>query len=347
MKRDQWVENQVRDLLPTTYYHIVFTVPSELRGLIMGQRTSLFNLLFEASSQTLLTIAKDPTYLGATPGITSVLHTWGQSLVFHPHIHCIVSGGGIDGNTRWIKEKRTNGKFLFPKAILQKMYKAIVMKKMRQLYQKDELKIPPDMNWDQLLSDIGAKKWNVYAKAPFIHNANGLSRNSLSRFARDGGPEQVIRYLGKYTHKIAITRHRIKSLTETTITFQYRDYQDGNKAKEMTLSHEEFLRRFEQHLLPKRFIKIRHYGYLQNYKKKERLDRIYKNMQLPRRPDRVKIPMHIRLLEKTGRDITLCPKCKVAKLELVHSQRNAAPKLAPKLDLKQYQIKTNEAHAPP
>jgi Putative transposase len=329
MKRDEWVENQVRDLLPTSYYHVVFTVPSELRSLILGNRKVLFKLLFDASAETLLTIARDSIYLGATPGITSVLHTWGQDLVFHPHIHCIVSGGGIDTTENWVKEKRINRKFLFPKAILQKVYKGIFMKKLRSLYQKNELKLSEDMNWTDLLKTIGEKKWNVYAKAPF------------------GGPEQVINYLGKYTHKIAITRHRIKSLTDTTITFQYRDYQDGNKAKEMTLSHEEFLRRFEQHLLPKRFIKIRHYGYLQNYKKKERLDRIYKNMQLPKRPDRVKIPMHIRLLEKTGRDITLCPKCKSAKLELVHSQRNAAPRLSPKPKLRTYHLNTHEAHAPP
>jgi hypothetical protein len=327
MKRDEWVENQMHDLLPTSYYHVVFTLPSELRSLVLGNRKIMYDLLFDASSETLLTIAKDSTYLGGTPGITSVLHTWGQDLSFHPHIHCIVSGGGIDKDENWISEKRKNRKFLYPKAVMQKVYKGIFMKNLRHLYLKNKLKIAECTDWNQLLSTIGAKDWNVYAKAPF------------------GGPEQVVSYLGKYTHKIAITRHRITALSEDSISFRYRDYQDGNQTKEMTLSHQEFVRRFELHILPKRFIKIRHYGYLQNYKKKERIDRIYRKMGLPRRSAIVKVPVHIRLLEKTGRDIRRCPLCQKSKLELLKTRREPVPAMESKPKLSQYY--KNLSHEPP
>ena len=211
MKREQWLENKTSELLPTAYYHVVFTLPHELNGLMMGNRKTMFKLLFDAASYTLLTLAKDPKWLGATPGIISILHTWGQDLSFHPHIHCIVSGGGILGN-EWITEKRKNKTYLFPQKVLLKTIKK-----------------------------IGFKQWNVDARAPF------------------GGPLQVLEYLGRYTHKVAITAHRIIFINEETktIRFKYKDYhaRGTNKMhKEMTLSIAEFNRRFEQHILPAGFV---------------------------------------------------------------------------------------------
>ncbi len=297
-------------LLPTSYYHIVFTVPEELRNYFLRDRKPMFDMLFRAGSQTLLTIARDPKYLGGTIGISSILHTWGQNLSFHPHIHCVVSGGGIDKNGKWIAEKRKNHQYLFPKAILQKIYKAIFLKELRTYHKAKGEK----EQHDSLYKHLGEKRWNVYAKAPF------------------GGPAQVVKYLGRYSHKVAITSHRIQAVTESHIRFEYKDYQDNNKVKSMTLSHEEFLRRFEQHILPFRFIKIRHYGYMSPNGRVKRIEDIHRQLSLPKPMPKLKITLRQRMLELTGRDITLCPKCQKSKLIQTDTKRRyemTAPPIKP------------------
>lgn len=298
MKREQWLEERMGELLPTTYFHIVFTLPQELRSLCMGNRKLLFDLLFAATHHTLLTLSKDEKYIGATPGITSVLHTNGQDLSFHPHVHCIVSGGGIGTNGKWIKEKRSNGRFLFPRRAMEKIYKGYFLEHLRRHLTKGEIKCDDPQGLENLLSACGAKKWNVYAKAPF------------------GGPAQIIEYLGRYTHKVAITAHRILQIDEETISFKYKDYADGNKRKVMTLSHEEFLRRFEQHLLPKGFTKIRHAGFLHSRDKMKRIAAVCEQLKLPAPMPRVSIPVTLRLLIQTGRDVPLCPRCGKGHLRL-------------------------------
>jgi hypothetical protein len=300
-KKEEWVEFKMADLLPTSYYHVVFTLPHELNPLIMGHRPVLFKLLFQAASHTLLTLAKDDKHLGAEIGITSILHTWGQDLSFHPHVHCIVSGGGVS-NGNWVPEKRKNNKFLFPKNMMQKIFKGFFMQHLRKLHKMNSLSIDKPA-FEQMLQTIGYKKWNVYAKAPF------------------GGPQQVVEYLGRYTHKVAITPHRVLAVTENTITFRYKDYHDGNKVKEMTLTSQEFLRRFEQHILPKGFVKIRSYGFLKNYNKRVRLGELRKKMNLPPAPPKVRIPVHQRMLEKYGKDITRCPKCQKGTMVLMETTR--------------------------
>lgn len=299
LKKEQWIENLTADLLPTAYYHVVFTLPHEFHPLVLGNRKAMFKLLFDATSQTLLQLAKDPQWLGASCSITSVLHTWGQQLSFHPHVHCIVSGGGIDENNRWVKAKRSNHKFLFPTDVLKQVYKGIFLKGLRQLLQQQTLQLQ-GIDVQRIIKRAGYKKWNVYAKSPFGSVAN------------------VVAYLGRYTHKIAITSHRIVAISEHSVLFKYRDYADGNRQKEMMLSHAEFLRRFEMHILPKRFVKIRHYGLLQNRGKTQRLNSIRKQLRLPPLPPKVQVPVIIRMLEKYGKDITLCPKCNRGKLMLIH-----------------------------
>ncbi len=299
LKKDQWVENLSADLLPTGYYHVVFTLPHELHSIILGNRKALFKLLFDASSQTLLQFAKDPQWLGGKCSITTILHTWGQQLSFHPHVHCIVSGGGVDENNRWIRAKRSNNKFLFPVAALKDVFKGIFLKGLRQLVEKQELQLE-GIGVERIIKQAGYKKWNVYAKSPFGTVAN------------------VVAYLGRYTHKVAITAQRIVSISAHSVTFKYRDYADGNQQKEMPLSHAEFLRRFELHILPKRFVKIRHYGLLQNHGKIKRLNNIRKQLKLSSLPAKVQVPVSIRMLEKYGKDITICPKCNRGKLMLVH-----------------------------
>lgn len=297
LKKQQWIENLTAQLFPTDYYHVVFTVPHEFNRLILGNRKELFALLFEAASQTLLQFSADPQYLGTSCGITSVLHTWGQDLSFHPHLHCIVSGGGIKEN-KWVVTKRTNAKFLFPVNALKKVYKAIFFKKLRQLIAKNMLQTT-GIAIEDVIKEAGYKNWNVYAKAPF------------------GSVASVVEYLGRYTHKVAITRHRIISITERDVTFKYKDYRDCSNQKEMTLSIAEFLRRFELHFLPKRFVKIRHYGFLQNHGKTKRLNAVRKEMKLQPLPPKVQIPVVLRMLEQYGEDIMQCPKCKQGKLVLI------------------------------
>jgi hypothetical protein len=253
--------------------------------------------LFEAASQTLLQFGKNEKYLGAACGITAVLHTWGQDLSFHPHLHCIVSGGGIK-DKKWVDAKRKNDKFLFPVNAMKKVYKAIFLKKLRLLLSKGQL-LTAGIDADKVIQQAGYKSWNVYAKAPF------------------GSVASVVEYLGRYTHKVAITKHRIVNIAGNNITFKYKDYADGNRGKEMTLELAEFLRRFELHFLPKRYVKIRHYGFLQNHGKTKRLNAIREQMQLQPLSPKVQVPVALRMLEQYGQDISLCPKCKQGKLILV------------------------------
>jgi hypothetical protein len=296
IKKEQWIQDRMKELLPTSYFHIVFTLPQELRSLCMGNRTLLFNLLFEASHHTITLLGADEKWLGAQPGIVSILHTNGQDLVFHPHVHCIVSGGGVNKNGLWIKEKRSNKKFIFPRALLEQEFKNYFLKRLAKMHSNNELRINDENLFQQNMLTISQKDWNVYAKAPF------------------GGPAQIVEYLGRYTHKVAITVHRILNINETEITFKYKDYKDDDKIKLMTLSHYEFLRRFEQHILPSGFVKIRHAGFLTNRNKHARIAAILQQLKLPAAPSKTKVPTTLLVLIKTGVDVTLCPKCNTGKL---------------------------------
>ncbi len=301
-KRDQWIADKESELLPTAYYHIVFTLPHELNSLIMGNRVAMFNLLFEASSYTLLKLGADPKHLGARLGIISVLHTWGQQLAFHPHIHCIVSGGG-EHNGEWVADKSKSQSYLFPKPMMQKMYKAVFLKKLRELLASNKLHIG-EIDTTTLIDQVGKKRWNVYAKKPF------------------SGPKTVLEYLGRYTHKTAITPHRILEIDEKEgfVRFKYKDYHHrGTDAehKEMSISIDEFIRRFEQHILPFRYVRIRHFGYLQNHGRAKRLKRLFENLNLQAPPAKMRIPIYVTIREKYGIDIRVCPKCNEHHLELI------------------------------
>jgi hypothetical protein len=232
------------------------------------------------------------------------LHTNGQDLGFHPHIHCIVSGGGINKAGQWVKEKRANGNYLFPKPVIEKEYRLYFLQKLQTLLLQQKIKTTDDTAVKSTIEKLSKIRWNVHANAPF------------------GGPAQILEYLGRYTHKTAITAHRIKEITGTTITFTYKDYADGKKQKLMTLSHEEFARRFEQHILPKRFVKIRHGGYLAHNGKNKRIAAIHAQLNLPKPMPKVIIPFSLQMLQRTGVDYTCCPKCKTGKMEIVASYLN-------------------------
>lgn len=301
IKKQAWIEARMQELLPVKYYHVVFTLPHELNSIVLGNRRALFKLLFDASADTLLTFAKDPQYLQAQPGIISVLHTWGQQLSFHPHIHCIVSGGGVAKNGKWKDAKKNQYRFLFPVKAMQQVYKGKFLQQLKQLIASGQVSIPAATDIKQLLDKLYNKDWVVYAKAPF------------------GGPHAVIEYLGRYTHKVAISNHRIHRIDEQAgiVTFNYKDYSDGNKGKQMTLPNKEFIRRFAQHILPERFTKIRTYGYLANRNRHHRINELLQAMKLPLHKGLLKVPMQLAMLLNYGVDIKECPCCKHKTMQLV------------------------------
>ena len=303
-QKDQWIEDRMTELLPINYYHVVFTLPHELNSIILGHRAILFTLLFNAASQTLLEFAKTPKHLGAIPGILAILHTWGQQLSFHPHVHCIVSGGGIlkaEDQFHWRNASRNKDDFLFPVKAMAIVFRGKYLHELKKLLVESTISSPPGLDTKELFNLLYSKDWVVYAKKPF------------------GGPQQVIEYLGRYTHKVAISNHRINSINSAnkTVTFEYKDYSDQNQIKQMTLHADEFIRRFEQHILPKHFTKIRSYGYLSNRNRKSNIALILISLQLPLHPDKVKTPWNVRLAEKHKIDYSLCPHCKQSTLVLL------------------------------
>jgi Putative transposase len=265
----------------------------------------MFAALFQSSAATLAQFASDKKYLDAKLGILSVLHTWGQNLSFHPHIHCIVSGGGLgikDGKMAWKNGIRNKDKFLFPVLAMSQVFKAIMISNVRRMIREEIIKVDDKKTTLQLLSNLYDKKWVVYTKRPF------------------NGPEQVIQYLAKYTHRVAISNQRIKSVTTNDVTFGYKDYADKCKQKLMTLSKIEFIRRFEQHILPKQFCKIRTYGYLSNRNRTANIKLISELVHCQRPQPKVQIPWYIRLLEQTGITHDTCPCCKKPSMQLEHVQ---------------------------
>lgn len=304
-KKDEWIEDRRRELLPVPYFHVVFTLPHELNSIILGNRQQLFRLLFDASAQTLLAFANDKHHLGAAPGIISVLHTWGQDMSFHPHVHCIVSGGGTEKNTdgsySWKNARRIKDNFLFPINAMRIVFRAKFLAGLKSLHENKLIQLPQGYNLQQLINNLYKKKWNLYAKAPCA------------------GPQQVIEYLGRYTNKVAISNYRMaeNDLQNGNVTFKYKDYADGNQTKLMTLKGPEFVRRFEQHILPPKFTKIRSYGYLSNRGRTMRMEEITVAMKIPPHPPKVKTPWTVRLFEKFGIKHTTCPHCKKESLELI------------------------------
>lgn len=254
----RWLRAQQSVLLPVTYFHEVFTLPHQLNPLIQQNEATVYNLLFDTVAETLLTFGRNN--LGAQVGVTSVLHTWSQTLVGHYHLHCIVTGGGpsLDG-ARWI---RSHSNYLFPVRALSKVFRAKFCAGLQGLYAAGKLQfhgqlkaLATEAKFQELVRDATRKRWVVYSKRPFA------------------GPEQVLAYLSRYTHRVGLTNRRLLALDRQagTVTFDYKDYADGARHKAMTLPVHEFIRRLRLHLLPQRFVKIRHYGLLANRGRQDRL----------------------------------------------------------------------------
>lgn len=241
IEQHHWIEQRQKRILPVRYFHVVFTLPEALRPWVRANRAVMFAMLFHASADTLLTLAKDPKWLGAMPAITMVLHTWTRELLFHPHVHAIVSAGGLSPDrTRWIASRR-NGRFLFPVKILGTLFRAKFRDAMLVAFASGALSVPNDLPndaLDRLRGAFSLKHWNVYAKPPF------------------GGVEQVYSYLGRYTHRVGISNARLRTMDERGVTFVTK------AGRTVSVPGVEFLRRFIDHVLPHGFTKIRHYGLL-------------------------------------------------------------------------------------
>ena len=254
VEKEMWMLARSEDLLPVTYFHVVFTLPHELNDLCRYAPAVMYNLLFESAKQTLLQFGLDKRWLGAQMGVTMILHTWGQNLSLHPHVHCIVPNGGLRKDGSWQFPKKGNERFLFPVKAMQTVYKALYMKGLQAVIKDNALILPPDFdqqNYKIWKENLYQKTWVIYAKRPF------------------GGPESVIEYLGRYTHKVAISNHRLRGFEaeKGLVTFEYKDYKTGGAKKEMNLTAAEFIRRFAQHILPPKFRRLRHYGFLSNASK--------------------------------------------------------------------------------
>ncbi len=267
LARARWLAREADNLLPVEYHHVVFTLPAELSDLALANRRVLYDLLFQAAAATLRVVAANPKRLGAMPGVLLVLHTWGQTLQHHPHVHGVVTGGGLscdadgalDAAPRWVSCRPG---FLLPVRVLSRVFRGQFLDGLGTAFARGKLVFPGRLaalhtpsafaSW---LSSLGGKDWVVYSKPPF------------------GGPAQVLKYLARYTHRVALSNSRLVSLEGGRVTFRYQDYADGRKHKTMTLAAEEFLRRFVRHVLPKGFVKVRHYGLLANRCREERLHR--------------------------------------------------------------------------
>lgn len=255
--RQRWLAGRQQALLATNYFHVVFTVPHELNAMALANQALFYDLLFRASAQTLLEVARDPKHLGAEIGVLSILHTRGQNLLLHPHVHCVVPAGGLaPDHKKWVHPRY---RFLLPVKVLSRVFRGKFVAGLRRLYRRGELRcegpcaaFADPKQFAQLIRLLHRQEWVVYAKQAF------------------GGPTQALRYLGRYTHRVAISNHRLLAFDGERVTFRWKDYAHGSQQRTMTLAATEFLRRFFLHVLPRGFVRIRHFGYLANRFRNER-----------------------------------------------------------------------------
>jgi hypothetical protein len=297
LAQEDWLEARRADLLPIPYFHVVFTLPHELNCLALTRPRVIYDLLFRAASDTLKTFARDPKHLGGELGVTAILHTWSQTLSLHPHLHCVVTGGALPSDgSRWIPPRHQ--RFLFPVRALAKVFRGKFLDGLRQRFDRGELGL--DDALPTLLHTLRGQDWVVYVKPPFA------------------GPESVLRYLGRYTHRIAISNRRILRAEGDRVAFRYRDYADGNQIKVMEVSVHEFLRRFLLHVLPRAFVRIRHYGLLANRSRRQRIARCRELLaaQAPPPPPASE-SLFEKLLRLTGVDLRLCPACGEGRMDVI------------------------------
>jgi hypothetical protein len=292
VNKEKWIYDRQNDLLPVKYYHCVFTIPSELYIYFKYNKKPLYDLLFRSVRQTLLAFGQDPKHgIAGKIGAICILHTWTQQMTYHPHIHCIIPAGGLTKDGRW-KHTKSKGDFLFPVRAMSRLFRGKLMAELHQLYQDGNLAMTFSMRnqYRQVKDRLYKKDWVVYAKKAF------------------GGPDQVLEYLGRYSHKICISNFRILKITTTHVTFRYLD-RKANKQQTKSINGADFIRLFAQHILPKGFVRIRHIGILASRVKKTDLDKARKYLGALSPPPKVKMTTREFILLTTGKDPYLCPCC--------------------------------------
>ena len=295
--RAEWLEARAADLLPVEYFHVVFTVPPAIAEVALQNKKVMYDALMQASAETLKQIAADPAHLGAKIGFLSVLHTWGQTLLHHPHVHCVVPGGGLslDGK-RWVS---CPPGFFLPIRVLRTVFRGKLLDLTRQAFAEGELQLQGDLarlkdadEFAAYLKQCYDHDWMVYAKPPF------------------GGPAQVLKYLAGYTHRVAISNHRLVAFADGQVRFRWKDYAHGHRQKIMTLDAVEFIRRFLLHVLPRRFVRIRHYGLLANRCRRDNITRCRELIGADVPADAVVVPVE-------HEDDMTCPICHKGRMRCV------------------------------
>lgn len=314
--RARWLDERAAELLPVEYFHVVFTLPDEVGPLALQNRRVIYGALFRATAESLLTIAADPRHLGAQIGCLAVLHTWGQNLHLHPHVHCVVPGGGIspDG-TRWIACRPG---FFLPVRVLSRLFRGKFLSFLRGAYERQQLcfhgqqrHLEDPALFGHLVAGMQEKEWVVYAKPPF------------------GGPETVLKYLARYTHRVAISNHRLVGIESGNVLFQWKDYVDGHQQKTMALEGVEFIRRFLMHVVPSGFMRIRHFGFLANRHRDAKLDLCRKLLAVEQAPSAVVTaprPMDEGRTEGSCSP-ERCPACKEGHLVVIERLERRDPKM--------------------
>ena len=308
LARAQWIEDRQAELLDVPYFHVVFTVPEQIAAIAYQNKKVVYGILFHTVAETLTTIAADPEHLGAEIGFFAVLHSWGQNLQFHPHLHCVVPGGGLspDGQ-RWIS-CRPN--FFLPVRVLSHLFRRLFLTSLRKAFDSGKLRLLGRLEplrerrtFVRLCDELKEQEWVVYAKRPFA------------------GPQQVLDYVGRYTHRVAISNNRLLDIENDQVSFQWKDYRTGGQIKTMTLSAEEFIRRFLLHLLPSGFQRIRYYGFLGNRYRQAKLAQCRRLLGM-RNSDEPHIAPHEedyrdQYENLTGISLRQCPQCKHGRMLLV------------------------------
>jgi len=290
--RDRWIAARQKELLPTRYLHVVFTLPGRLTPLVLQNKKVIYDLLFRTSAETLLEVARDPRHLRAEIGFFTVLHTWSQKLTAHPHVHCVVPAGGLSpDHTRWI---RSRDNYFLPKEVLQEVFRGKFVDALKEVFQNGQLHFHGDLKllaqpktFAAWLRPLHRQDWVVYLKRPF------------------GGPEYVVHYLGRYTHRVAISNHRLVSFVDGQVTFRWRDSTHHNEQKLLTLSVDEFLRRFLLHILPKGFVRIRNFGFLANRRRTTLLPLCFQSLGSTSEPQ----TEHHASSAEDSPNLYRCPKC--------------------------------------
>ena len=290
--RERWISARQRELLPTRYLHVVFTLPHRLAPLVLQNKKLLYDLLFRISAETLQEVARDPRHLGAEIGFFSVLHTWSQQLSIHPHVHCVVPAGGLSpDHTRWV---RSHENYFLPREVLRRIFRGKFVAALKQAFRDGQLNFHGDLKllaqtkiFAAWLRPLYRQDWVVYLKRPF------------------GGPQYVLQYLGRYTHRVAISNHRLVSFADGQVTFRWRDSAHHNEQKLLSLSVNEFLCRFLLHLLPQGFVRIRNFGFLANRKRATLLPLCFQLLGSAQEPQ----AEHQTSSTKDSPDLYRCPKC--------------------------------------